>query len=490
MRYALSIGFSLICIIGLSAQTPQGFNYQAVARDAVGQPRLNVPVAVKFSILQGSVNGPVLYSESHNTQTNNFGLFTLVIGQGLPLSGNFNTINWGGGSLFIRVEIDNQLSGTTPLLSVPYALYAERANIQPGTGISVIGNTVTNTGDLSSSNELQTLIVNGNSLSISNGNTVQFPGTNYQSGLGISIVNNTISNTGDLSNTNELQSLILNGNTLSLTNSGTSVTLPSAGGPPVAPGYTTAQLLNLNSLPQGAIVLNTDNNALYYYAGSNWYKLNASLLNNSGPYVVSDCLLAYYTFDDGNGTDVAGDFDGNNFGCDFTGDVNSYITNGMSATFDGTDRISCPSNPLYNLSQGSISFWYKGTAGGTVVFGNTQSNSGSFRIRIYANLGQTFIEYNSGNSFNTNISDFLGNTWRHFVVTISSTEKKLYVDGVLIETITSSGGMAGVSFNNGMLIGRWEGSNNFNLTGKLDNLRIHCKALTANEVFQIFNAGQ
>lgn len=47
----------------------------------------------------------------------------------------------------------------------------------------------------------------------------------YTAGAGISIVNGTISNTGDLSNTNELQTLSLTGNTLSLSN-GNSVTLP------------------------------------------------------------------------------------------------------------------------------------------------------------------------------------------------------------------------------------------------------------------------
>lgn len=47
----------------------------------------------------------------------------------------------------------------------------------------------------------------------------------YTAGTGISIVNGTISNTGDLSNTNELQTLSISGNVLSLSN-GNSVTLP------------------------------------------------------------------------------------------------------------------------------------------------------------------------------------------------------------------------------------------------------------------------
>src|SRR5207253_1927558 len=70
--------------------------------------------------------------ERHQTNTNNFGLFTLAIGRGNVVSGNFGSINWGAVSKFLRVEIavgggSFQVQGTTQLLSVPYALYAEKS---------------------------------------------------------------------------------------------------------------------------------------------------------------------------------------------------------------------------------------------------------------------------------------------------------------------------------------------------------------------------
>jgi hypothetical protein len=55
-------------------------------------------------------------------------------------------------------------------------------------------------------------------------------GTTYSAGAGINISGSTISNSGDLSNTNEIQTLSLAGNTLSLSNGGGAVTLPSASG--------------------------------------------------------------------------------------------------------------------------------------------------------------------------------------------------------------------------------------------------------------------
>ena len=77
----------------------------------------------------------------------------------------------------------------------------------------------------------QTLSLSGNTLSIANGNSVTLPtGTTYTAGSGIAVSGNTITNTGDLSNTNEIQTITLSGNVLNLSNGGGSVTLSSGGG--------------------------------------------------------------------------------------------------------------------------------------------------------------------------------------------------------------------------------------------------------------------
>ena len=100
-----------------------------------------------------------------------------------------------------------------------------------GTGLSLSGTTFNNTGDLSSTNEIQTLSLTGNTLSITNGNSVGLPtATPYTAGTGIGVNSNVITNTGDLSSTNEIQALSIAGSTLSLSNGGGSVTLPSGGG--------------------------------------------------------------------------------------------------------------------------------------------------------------------------------------------------------------------------------------------------------------------
>lgn len=152
------------------AQAPQGFSYQAIARDNAGNPKAKTSVSVKFSILDGSAQGSTIYAETQQSETNNFGLFNLTIGQGQTITGTFSAIDWGGPK-YLKVEIDGLLSNTTQLLSVPYALYAEKAkaDIKAGAGIAITGNEVSNTGDLSDKNEIQTLSLSGSTLNLSNG---------------------------------------------------------------------------------------------------------------------------------------------------------------------------------------------------------------------------------------------------------------------------------------------------------------------------------
>jgi len=118
-------------------------------------------------------------------------------------------------------------------------------NYSSGTGINISGTApnfiINNTGDLSNTNELQTISLSGTQLTLSNGGgTVTLPsgggsGNNYAAGTGISITgsapNFTINNTGDGDSnpTNELQTLTLNGTNLSISN-GNTVNLNGIGG--------------------------------------------------------------------------------------------------------------------------------------------------------------------------------------------------------------------------------------------------------------------
>ena len=127
--------FLLFTVILLSSRLyaqipPNAFNYSAVARGPQGQPISSQNIGIRFSILKTTATGPVQYVESHQTTTDPFGLFNLIIGGGSVESGDFASIDWGADDYFLKVELDAQGNinyfhmGTIQFLSVPYALYA------------------------------------------------------------------------------------------------------------------------------------------------------------------------------------------------------------------------------------------------------------------------------------------------------------------------------------------------------------------------------
>ncbi len=128
---------SIIAALTLSgfAQAPQRLSYQAVIRNSSGGLVTSHAVGIKISILQGSPSGTAVYVETHTVTTNANGLATIEIGGGSVVSGTFAGINWGSGTYHLKTETDPAggtsytITGTSQLLSVPYALYAKQVEI-------------------------------------------------------------------------------------------------------------------------------------------------------------------------------------------------------------------------------------------------------------------------------------------------------------------------------------------------------------------------
>ncbi|NQX91244.1 MAG: collagen-like protein, partial [Flavobacteriales bacterium] len=130
MRQFLLLAFILISV-SISAQAPEGINYQAAVRDNEGVVLINESVNFRTSVVQTSLNGDVIYQEEHLVTTNDFGLVNFVIGEGNALQGDFTSIPWGEDLFFARIEMDlgdgYELLGEQQLMSVPYALHAKTA---------------------------------------------------------------------------------------------------------------------------------------------------------------------------------------------------------------------------------------------------------------------------------------------------------------------------------------------------------------------------
>ena len=127
------------------AQVPQKMNYQAVLRNSSNALLVNTPIGMRISILNGSVTGAAVYVETHTTTTNENGLVTVEIGGGTVVSGTFEAIDWANGPYFIKTETDPaggtsySITGTSQLLSVPYALAAGKLT---GTAGGTLGDEV------------------------------------------------------------------------------------------------------------------------------------------------------------------------------------------------------------------------------------------------------------------------------------------------------------------------------------------------------------
>ena len=127
----LLILLTLTITTALQAQAPQGFNYQATVRNSSGDLIVNTNVYFKFNVMQGSQTAVPIFTETHYVPTDDLGQVNLVIGQGTANTGTFSELDWSLGSYYLGIELDTGngyvAMGTTQLLSVPYAMYAENS---------------------------------------------------------------------------------------------------------------------------------------------------------------------------------------------------------------------------------------------------------------------------------------------------------------------------------------------------------------------------
>jgi len=119
----------------LSSQVPEGFNYQAIARNASNEILPNTDLQVMLYIQSAPTGGTIFWKELHSTvRTNALGLFTVVVGQGVRQTAStvasFDKIDWTVTPKYIKTEIYYQggwknMGDAAQLLSVPYAMTAK-----------------------------------------------------------------------------------------------------------------------------------------------------------------------------------------------------------------------------------------------------------------------------------------------------------------------------------------------------------------------------
>ena len=135
MRKLFTILVAVLLTATVWAQSPEKMSYQAVIRNSSDALVTNTQIGLEVNIRQGTTSGTVVYTETQTPTTNANGLVSIEIGGG----SGFNTIDWANGPYFIETKTDPAggtnytITGTSQLLSVPYALYAKTAETVTGT---------------------------------------------------------------------------------------------------------------------------------------------------------------------------------------------------------------------------------------------------------------------------------------------------------------------------------------------------------------------
>ena len=132
MRLALTT-LALLFSALIFAQAPALIPYQAIARNAAGEPLASSTINARFTIHDGTATGSSVWQELQTVSTSALGLFTVQLGSSVSLAG----VNWATGAKFMQVEINLGNGfvdiGTQQLLSAPYALYAGNVHLNVST---------------------------------------------------------------------------------------------------------------------------------------------------------------------------------------------------------------------------------------------------------------------------------------------------------------------------------------------------------------------
>ena len=196
--------YIIFAVLLLSAsvwsQSPEMMSYQALIRNSNDELVTNTLLGLRVSILQGSANGEAVYVETHSPTSNANGLVTIEIGTG-EATFDFSSIDWAAGPYFIKTETDPEggtnytITGTSQLLSVPYALYAKESSHALG------------------ADEIDPVFNNSVAAQITGNDIIEWNNRDvYEAGTGISISNFVISNTDstvniDIKTSTEIEAL-------------------------------------------------------------------------------------------------------------------------------------------------------------------------------------------------------------------------------------------------------------------------------------------
>ncbi|MBR9701439.1 LamG domain-containing protein [Candidatus Pacearchaeota archaeon] len=205
--------------------------------------------------------------------------------------------------------------------------------------------------------------------------------------------------------------------------------------------------------------------------------------------VAEDNLVAHYEFE-GNVKDSAGSNDGDIYGATF---VDGKFGNGMN--FNGNGFVGIAVDPSLNeLVDGvTVAAWIYLTSGGKdqKIFGTQDGRAGGFKLGMFTNNKLEFEIRDENNNIGlirwvSGGTSLQTNNWYHVVGVYdkSSNSIKTYVNGELDRAMGTSKSLAPTTGSSA--IGREPFQSKYFFNGRIDDLRVYNKALSAQEVQELY----
>jgi len=229
------------------------------------------------------------------------------------------------------------------------------------------------------------------------------------------------------------------------------------------------------------------------------YNIGGTVKLNKTSNSLTSGLVGWWTFD---GKDMAG-----NYAVDKSGNGNRGLLTGSNGvpvrtigkigqglSFDGVDDyVNIPG--VINLAKVTVSAWaysHKGaTAGNQEIFANkndTITLRWSDNNAAPGNVPAFFLII-GGSYQNARASTVLSaNIWNHLVGTYDGTTLRIYVDGVLAGSTVAVGTIDATTLDSLIGVHNSLATNFFN--GLLDDVRIYNRALSNDEIKQLYNMGR
>lgn len=205
---------------------------------------------------------------------------------------------------------------------------------------------------------------------------------------------------------------------------------------------------------------------------------------------LTEGLVAYYPMDSGSGStisDQALNNDGTINGVSWTTD--SKI--GSSClSFDGTDDyVDVSHKSVLMPDRITVSGWvnFNDASKDWMMVDKGDSHPGTFYLYDDANdsYGVRWTIKDGSNRYDAEynaVSDLNNNQWYHIAGTFDGKKARLYVDGVLVGSVSANFG----SNSEPLWIGRYQGGG-YHVNGKIDDVRIYNRPLSTPEIKALYN---